>query len=231
MTPRPRAILLDAGNTLVFLDGGRLADLCAEVGVRLDEIRFPAGELAARATLVDGMPDGSTGLEPGLWRRYFRDVLRGSGVPWWRLPRVARRLRQAGSLVHLWSRVEEGTAQALARLRRDGYRLAVLSNADGTMEELIEQVGLREYFEFVLDSGTVAWEKPDPRIFRDAVARLGVEPADALYAGDLYHVDVLGARAAGMDAVLVDPLNRRSHDVDRIPTVAHLPDYVSGRYL
>ncbi len=223
--------MFDAGNTLVFLDGDRLSAMAAEVGVRIDADRFDAVELKARARLVDSMVPGSTGLEPQEWRRYFRRVLRGSGVPWWKLKRVARRLRAADSLVQMWSRVDDETPSALVRLQERGYRMAVLSNADGTMTRLLETVGLARHFEFVLDSGDTAWEKPDPRIFHECASRLEVEPAESLYVGDLYHVDVVGARSAGMNAVLLDPMDRQNHDVDRIPTVAHLPDYLARRYL
>ena len=229
VSSRPRAILFDAGNTLVFLDGRRMRTLFAEAGVRVGEERFAEAELNARAELVDSMDGSSTGLEPAAWKRYFRRIFRSSGVPWWRMPRIARALEEAHSLIEFWSHVEDGTPAALQRVLDDGYRLAVISNADGTMEGLLETVGLRPYFEFVLDSGTVAWEKPDPRIFREGVERMGVEPHEALYVGDLYHIDVLGARAAGMEAVLLDPLDRLVHDVDRIPSVSHLPQYLAGR--
>jgi putative hydrolase of the HAD superfamily len=56
-----------------------------------------------------------------------------------------------------------------------------------------------------MDSTLAGVEKPDPAIFVSALEALGVEPAAALYVGDLYEVDVLGARAAGMDAVLLLP--------------------------
>ena len=229
MPSQIRAILLDAGNTLVFLDGHRMRTLFADAGVEVSQDRFARAESKARAELVDSMNGGSTGLEPAAWKRYFRRIFRGSGVPWWRMPRVARALKEAHSLIEFWSHVDEETPAALQRVLDDGYRLAVISNADGSMEGLLETVGLRPYFEFVLDSGTVAWEKPDPRIFQEGVGRLGVEPHEALYVGDLYHVDVLGARAAGMEAVLLDPLDRLAHDVDCIPSVSHLPEYLAGR--
>ena len=117
----------------------------------------------------------------------------------------------------------------LSRLQADGYRLAVISNADGSVEGLLEAVGVREHFEFVIDSGTVAWEKPDTRIFEEALGRLGVAAHESLYVGDLFHVDVVGARAAGLDAVLVDPLARSRFEVDTIRGVGELPAYLASR--
>jgi putative hydrolase of the HAD superfamily len=64
---------------------------------------------------------------------------------------------------------------------------------------------LLPWLEFVLDSSEVGVEKPDPRIFRLALERAGLAPDEAVYVGDIYSIDVLGARAAGMGAVLLDP--------------------------
>jgi len=225
---RPKAILLDAGNTLVFLDGQRLRRVFAESGVTVDEARFRQVELEARAALVTELGRGSNGMEPKAWKRYFKRIFRGVGVPWYRMRRVANGSKAAHAETHLWTHVPAETPPALERLLQDGYRLAVISNADGSVEGLIETVGLSPYFEFVLDSGTVAWEKPDPRIFHSALDRMGIPPDEALYAGDLYHVDVLGARAAGMRSVLIDPWGRTPHDVDRLSSVAALPEFLAG---
>jgi putative hydrolase of the HAD superfamily len=81
----------------------------------------------------------------------------------------------------------------------------VVSNSDGRVAEALEAAGLRGYFDVVVDSALVGVEKPDPAIFRAALEVLEVPPAEALYLGDLYDVDVLGAKAAGIPAVLLVP--------------------------
>ncbi|MGH7415222.1 MAG: HAD family hydrolase, partial [Candidatus Rokuibacteriota bacterium] len=58
---------------------------------------------------------------------------------------------------------------------------------------------------FIIDSAVVGVQKPDPRIFHLGLREAGVAPAEAVYVGDLYSVDVLGARAAGLDGILLDP--------------------------
>jgi FMN phosphatase YigB (HAD superfamily) len=78
-----------------------------------------------------------------------------------------------------------------------------VSNSDGRVAQALESAGLGEHFEVVVDSKLAGVEKPDPRIFRAALDRLGIEPAAALYVGDVYEVDVVGARAAGLDAALI----------------------------
>ena len=77
----------------------------------------------------------------------------------------------------------------------------MVSNSDGRVEQALAAAGLRHYFDVVIDSALVGVEKPDPRIFHAALEALGVAPEEALYVGDLYDIDVLGARAAGLDAV------------------------------
>jgi putative hydrolase of the HAD superfamily len=94
----------------------------------------------------------------------------------------------------------------LASLRARGLRLGVVSNSNGTVARLLEALELRGSLDAVVDSGVVGVEKPDPRIFLHAAAALGVEPDEAVHVGDLYSVDVVGARAAGCRAILLDPV-------------------------
>jgi putative hydrolase of the HAD superfamily len=71
----------------------------------------------------------------------------------------------------------------------------------------------------------VGVEKPDPRVFGMALSRLGVSPSEALYVGDIYEVDVVGARRAGMDVILLDPLaNHEARDARTARTIAEVAD-------
>ena len=112
---------------------------------------------------------------------------------------------------------------------RDGARgliLAVISNADGRVEADLERAGLRAQFATVVDSHVVGVEKPHPEIFNVALARIQATPDAALYVGDVFSIDVLGARGAGMDAVLVDTLGAYPGTLDcpRISRLAELLD-------
>lgn len=221
-----KAIFFDAGNTLVFIDPRVVLPIFREAGADVDLARFRRAELKARAQLVSRIEEGAFGTEAHLWREYFVRLMADCGVPEEQLASVGERLREAHGESHLWTHFDPGTVPALQRLKEAGYRLAVISNADGRVEGLMETAGIRDFFEFVLDSELEGVEKPDPEIFLRACARMGVEPGEALYVGDLYPVDVLGARKVGMHAVLLDPLGNLDYPVDRIPDVAALPGYL-----
>ncbi|NNF38011.1 MAG: HAD-IA family hydrolase [Gemmatimonadetes bacterium] len=161
----------------------------------------------------------------------------GLGIPLERAEEAGAAMFAEHERDHMWTRTDPETPAALERLLDDGYRLGVVSNADGRMPGLIEQVGLAPYFEFVVDSHLVGVAKPDARIFHEALDRLA-ERGDAprarecLYVGDLYAVDVVGARGAGLRPLLLEPFGQysdRGLDVDRIPDVARLPDWLATR--
>lgn len=219
-----RAVLFDAGNTLVYVDPRRLVELFRAEGTRVGVEEVRSAERAARTLLHDAVAEGHAGTEPELWRAYFLRLFKESGVPEEGLERVGRRLRDTHAREHLWTWVEDGTRQALEDLSRAGYRLGVVSNADGRVEGVLERVGLRDAFEFVVDSEVVGVEKPDPAIFHEACRRLALPPDACLYVGDLYPVDYLGARGAGLGAVLLDP---SGYHRERAPGVAHLGDLPS----
>jgi putative hydrolase of the HAD superfamily len=91
----------------------------------------------------------------------------------------------------------------LARLRADGARLAVVSNWDVSLHDVLERTGLRRLVDAVVISAELGVAKPDPAIFRAALERLGADVAGAVHVGDSLEADVAGARAAGLEAVLV----------------------------
>ena len=183
----------------MFLDYHRMAAAVgAALGIPLsgDRLASGAGE-AARAM------ETARGVDSERAAAYLEALFRIAGVPVERMPAVRECLTELHQERHLWCSVAGDTSQALARLRAAGLRLGVVSNSDGRVEVALEAAGLREYFDVVLDSALVGVEKPDPAIFLAALEALGVRPDEALFVGDLYEVDVLGARAAGMDAVLL----------------------------
>jgi HAD superfamily hydrolase (TIGR01509 family) len=194
-----RAILFDAGNTLLFLDYARLAQAVGEALA----LPLSATALAAAAGTAAKAMEATAASDGERSTAFFESLFRGAGVPADRLDELRECLGRLHLERHLWSRIAEGTHAALGRLHRAGLKLGVVSNSDGRVEAALEAAGLRQYFDVVIDSALAGVEKPDPAIFRAALAALDVSPAEALYVGDLYEIDVVGARAAGIHAVLL----------------------------
>lgn len=91
----------------------------------------------------------------------------------------------------------------LAVLRAAGLKLAVVSNWDVSLAEVLERVGLAPLLDCVVTSAAAGAAKPDPAVFRLALERLGVQPEEAIHLGDTPDLDLAGAAAAGIEAVLV----------------------------
>ena len=109
---------------------------------------------------------------------------------------------------------------ALRLVKARALTAGVISNSNGTIRSILRVLGLLPYLDFVLDSAEVGVEKPDPRIFQLALAQARVAPREAVHVGDLYSVDVRGARAAGLDAILLDPAGLwGARDCPRAPDV------------
>lgn len=228
LDPHPQAILLDAGNTLVFIDGARVHPMLVPFGADSDQARFHEVEREARLRLSGNLSDQVTGHEDQVWRDYFLHLFARLGLPQEAWNEAGARIQQEHARSHLWSYVDPATPGALERLWADGYRLAVISNADGRVPGLLQEVGLADHFEFIIDSEVVGVSKPDARIFEMALERLDLPPEQCLYVGDLYAVDVVGARGAGLQALLLDPFNHFDFDVPSVAKVADVPGWLSG---
>jgi len=221
-----KAIFFDAGNTLLFLDHRVVIPMLLEHGGNVDEVGFKEAELSARMRLTRRIEEGAFGTENHLWQEYFQNLFLASGVPEEHLEELGARVREVHRARHLWTYMDPATPGALDALDDAGYRMAVISNADGRVEGLIEEAGIRDRFEFVMDSEIEGVEKPDPEIFLRACTRMDVDPDASLYVGDLYPVDVLGSRKAGLQSVLLDPLDQLDYPVDRVEDVAALPAFL-----
>ena len=196
-----RAVLFDAGNTLVFLDYARMAE---GVGTAL-ALPLTGEGLAAHASEAADAMERAAGSDQERAAAYLEALFLLGGVPAHRMNEVRDCVSRMHKERHLWCSVREQTHESLGRLRDAGLRLGIVSNSDGRVEQALTQAGLREYFDVVIDSSLAGIEKPDPAIFLAALDALGVRPEEALYVGDLYEVDIIGARAAGIEAVLLTP--------------------------
>jgi putative hydrolase of the HAD superfamily len=92
----------------------------------------------------------------------------------------------------------------LVGLQAKGYLLGLVSNAPADTGQVVDALGITRYLDTVVISGAVGYTKPHPEIFRIALRNVEVSPAEAVHVGDLYEADVVGARNAGVEGILID---------------------------
>ncbi len=204
MGPALEAVIFDAGNTLIYMPRQPeeiLQELCARLGSPVD-LEAARGACHQSEDYYVRHYLGYTGDQGEFWHRYHAEALRYLGIEDPTGDRAAY-LSHGFGRTGVWQPYPEA-AEVCRQLKARGLRLGVVSNGSITVEDLLSQVGLLSFFEVVIASQSLAIQKPDPRIFQTALRRLGVDAGRALYVGDLYEVDVLGARGAGLNAVLID---------------------------
>jgi putative hydrolase of the HAD superfamily len=200
-------VLFDAGGTLVRIDYAFVTVAASELGVDLSEESLLHGEAAARRAIdARAAQRGAVeGTDAARIRGYFGATLRGAGVPEGALAPIVAAMEASHAESNLWRVPLEGAADTLRGLRAQGVRTAVVSNGDGRIRARLARLGLAEHVEFVMDSFEEGVEKPDPEIFRRALTRLDAAPERAVYIGDIYSIDAVGAKAAGLRPILIDP--------------------------
>ena len=223
-------LFLDVGNTLISMNYTWVVEELEVLGVHCEASALHRAEAAARPLISAGLGHRSTEAED-TFNFYLETVLRclpgGSDFDPVELKKISTELapvlRPAGQAEQLWSSVIPGVPDALKSLCKAGVQLAAVSNSDGTVADILKRQDLLSYFSAVYDSHIVGFEKPDPRIFYHALEDLNADPARTLHVGDLYGIDVEGARAAGLHAVLIDPFGDwEDMDCERVRDLSEL---------
>jgi putative hydrolase of the HAD superfamily len=197
-----RAVFLDAGGVLVLPDRRLLAGALARAGIDIDPDAVPRAHYRAVRAL-DRAGD-ATPASPS----YAAALLPQFGIVPGRAAeahavwdRLSARRRSG---VILWSEPTPGAAATIAALQRAGVAVVIVTNSDGHAEENLAACGFAGVP--VVDSNVVGSDKPDARIFHIALARAGTAPAQTVHVGDSVANDVVGARAAGITPIHLDPL-------------------------
>lgn len=216
-------VFLDAGGVLVFPNWDKVADALARHGVTTTGAALSAVEWDAK----HAVDTGAAG-EPDLVRGWlvFGQVFTRAGVTDRAAIDVAlAELQRYHAEYNLWEHVPADVIPALQQMKAAGRTLVVVSNANGRMREALDRVGIGPYVDLVVDSSEERVEKPDPQIFRNALTRAGARPETTLHVGDLFHTDVVGARAAGLRAVLLDMADLYGDfDCERVRSLGELAD-------
>jgi putative hydrolase of the HAD superfamily len=220
------AVSLDVGGVLTVPDEGVLAHALRRHGVPHDRARFFEGHYHAMAEVH------RSGSDPEEFTDYQRGFLRAVDVPDEYLELGAAVLTELMSCP-LWCQRVPGSQEAARRLAAAGLRLALTSNADGTIEEMLRRHEIAQVgegpglaVEHITDSGIVGRAKPDPLMFLTTAAGLGLAPERILHIGDSAGFDAEGAAAVGMLAVHVDPLGICGGDHHHVGSLAGLADLV-----
>ena len=225
------AIFLDAGGVLVNPNWARVSEALARRGVVVEPDRLAAAEPHAKRDLDTAERIRATTDQSRGWD-YFNLVLGHAGIALSEATDAALvELHDYHRRHNLWEDVPAEVPPALTELRRLGLRLVVVSNSNGTLRAKLERLGLLPAFDLVMDSFELGVEKPDPAIFALALERSGARAGSTLYVGDFFHIDVMGARAAGLHAWLIDTAGLYAdHDCPRFATLTAVVEAVtSGR--
>lgn len=211
-----RFIFFDVGNTLLFPNRARiLAPMPSEKHPSLKA--WQALERRTKQEFDQGLTSGK--VDHGFWWTFHTYLLEqcntvDDGIR----DALVRNTQNSAN----WDQILPATREALDRIKQQ-YGIAVISNSDGRIDAVLRRCGICDCFASITDSGNEGHEKPHPAIFAAALREMKADPADSLYVGDVYSVDYLGARNAGMQAVVFDVAGTyRGRDFPRVESLDQL---------
>ena len=212
------ALFFDVGNTLLFPNRQKMLPALHQRGVFPPEDVLLEIERQTKRQF-DALVAGHPEVDHGFWRIFYTRLLAELRIA---DEGVADDLVARTRISANWCDIRPGTREALLALRKK-YRLAVISNADGKIADVLAHCGIADCFETITDSGILGREKPDPAIFEAALTSLNVRAAESLYIGDVYSVDYAGSTGAGMQAVLFDVCGAyKGEGIRRLESLAEL---------
>ena len=230
-----KVVFFDFYNTLVRfwppLDLIQQA-ACREVGFTIEPEALNYGYSVAdiyfnRENEINPLGDRTEEERLQFFSKYEQIILESAGLSV--SIDLAREIWQIAISVPKEFALFDETLPALTSLKDKGYRVGLISNLRRDMDQLCRDLGLSPYVDYCLTSAEVGVEKPNPAIFQAALERAGVSPSQAVHVGDQPRSDLVGARGAGMHAVLLDRGNWHS-EVDnciRIASLAELDDLLA----
>lgn len=211
---RISTVTLDAGGTIIYCDPSPseiYAHHLSRLGrpVHPEEVgpvfREAWAEMQGQTESGSDRYNSVAGGERAWWGGFVREVLKrlDHDAPW---EPLLDNLYAAFSDAEVWNVFPE-TTSTLTCLRNAGTRLAVISNWDRRLPDILENLGLDQYFDVVTVSAIEGVEKPSPEIFSRTLDRLGISAEEAIHIGDSPLEDYSGAEGAGLGAALIDRHN------------------------
>jgi HAD superfamily hydrolase (TIGR01549 family) len=213
-------IFFDVGNTLLFPNRATILALLAD-DHRPSLEQWQALERKTKLEFDKRMIHGN--VDHGFWWGFHTSLLCGMGALG---DELRNKLVENTQSSANWDQILPGTREALERIR-ERYRIAVISNADGKIDQVLERCGIADCFESITDSGLIGVEKPRAEIFHAALKTMQACAEESLYVGDVYSIDYIGARNAGMDAVLFDVAGAyRGRNLPRVESLRELESWL-----
>jgi HAD superfamily hydrolase (TIGR01509 family) len=215
-----RFIFFDVGNTLLFPNRERiLSPLPTDSHPTLQQ--WQALERRTKKEFDDGMVGGK--VDHSFWWTFHTHLLEDASL----LEQGVRdQLIDSTQRSANWDQILPGTRETLQRIGGK-YSTAVISNADGKIENVLRRCGIADCFKSITDSAIVGHEKPHPAVFEAALQAMHAQPAESLYVGDVYSIDYVGARNAGMQAVLFDVAGAyRGRDLPAVQSLTELETWL-----
>jgi putative hydrolase of the HAD superfamily len=221
-------LLLDAGGTLVFPDQDYLIEEARKRAIELTATQLYEG-FYRLIYAKDSHARGNGGFPSPPWPQgYAHELFRMLGMVNSETQAISQVADDHHRQLGLWTFTFDWIRTTLSCLASQGFRMSVISNSNGRTNRVLKQLGLRDFFEDVFESYTIGIEKPNPAIFEKALFDLKLQPADALYVGDVFEVDVRGANRAGLRAVHLDPLNLYTDWPGvHLPDIRSLPSWLA----
>jgi len=223
---RFKTIFLDAGGVLVYPNWDRAAETLGRHGVQVAAAALAAAEPAVKRQL-DVAPTVRATSDEQRGFLYFDLILERAGIPRSAATRAAlAELKAFHDRDNTWDAVPDDVLPALRRLKPGGLRIVIVSNTQSTLRRAFDRRGLTPLVDMIVASEEEGVEKPAARLFQIALERSGSDAASTIHCGDMYEVDIVGARSAGLPAVLLDPAGM--YDGVDCPRVASLTELVDG---
>jgi len=205
-----KAVFFDLYNTLVGYDPPReeiQARVLKEFGIDMspEAFRHPlviADEFIYQEHARSPLSKRSKEETIALYAQYQGIVLKEAGID------ASQRL--IAGILGKWQKFNyklvlfDDAMPALNHLRELGLILGLISNVDRDITSLCQELGLSVLLQVVITSQEMGFNKPQPEIFQEALKQTGVKSSEAIYVGDQYQIDVVGANEAGMRGVLLD---------------------------
>jgi len=230
-----RAVFFDAHNTIIYLSP-EASDIYYLVGkefgskATIDDYRRVYNSLRdewfAHPLRLEAIQSKDPEKRKKWWRMFAQAVYSGVGMD-----EISdehfEKLYDGFTGTQFW-RIFDDVEETLKSLKELNLKLGVISNWDTRLLTILKDVGLYDWFDSVVISSQVGFEKPSPQIFKIAAEAVGVPIESSIFVGDSPEKDVIAANNAGMKGVLIARDGFRFPDLETIFNLKEILNYVEG---